>query len=116
MIRPVKCDIIGKLLTHKAIGCDVAEQYISTTGKSYVSYAFTGIEPCMIASGIARKTRHIGTVDIVGPAASTEDTRRKVVNILASAGIKIKTLQDGYEPELREWLLRISFDYTTDNL
>lgn len=116
MIRPVKHDIIGKLLTLETVGCDVAEQRISTTGESYVSYAFIGIEPCMIASGIARKTRHIGTVDIVGPVTSTEDIRRKVVDILSSAGVKVKTLQDGYEPERREWLLRISFDYTTDNL
>lgn len=116
MIRPVKHDIIGKLLTRETVGCDVAEQRISTTGESYVSYAFVGVEPCMIASGIAHKTRHIGTVDIVGPAASTEDIRRKVVDILSSADVKVKTLQDGYEPERREWLLRISFDYITDNL
>lgn len=115
MLYAVKNDIIADILTRKSTGCDVGECKVNGNTEPYISYYFTGIAPCCFASGVARKTLHVGNIDIYCKE-NPEAVRQKVSELLEKRGIKAQTLSDGYDMEYRRWLLRIQFCYKTDNV
>lgn len=114
MLYAVKKDLIADILTRETTGCDVGEWKVTGNTNPYIGYYFTGIEPTCFASGRARKTIHVGNVDIYANA-NPEAVRQKVNKLLTAAGVKTKTLSDGYDLEHKQWLLRIQFRYTTAN-
>lgn len=114
MLRAVKKDLIADILTRETTGCDVGECKVTGTTDPYIGYYFTGIAPTCFASGRARKTLHIGNIDIYANA-NPEAVRERVNELLEQHGIKTSTLSDGYDLEYKRWLLRIQFRYTTLN-
>ncbi len=114
-LLPQKNDLIGKILTHKTVGCDVDERKHSGTSNPYIVYGFDEIRPFCFCSGKAKKTMHSGIVDIYATGNCPNELRSSVMSLLADAGIKVSALPEGYSEERREWTLRIQFRYESVN-